>query len=497
MKTILALLLVIGTFNRSWAQNYQLIYPHQEKHFSYIDNANVSNVPIIQSLRIDSIATAGNNTYYYNHQILSQTSYTGTCQMTINDSSWLGAQIIAKPNGDYLFFNRNLDSILIKTAANLNHTWVVYTFPNQDYIEASLVSIHDTNLFGTSDSIKTLVLLVKDNSNNNINHPFNHKEIKFSKNQGLVDFYNMTNFPLDTNRCTLIGSSNPTMGIVNLTAAEIFDYNVGDELHIDDYYRSSSSPWEYDIVHLRRVILDKVVSNNQDTLTYSVQRCQNRYLNSSMTPSPDTTITVDTITEVLVLSEQTRLNQLSNEICSDSLSYSTFLMHPQLNKRTKRVNAQYYRTGSNCWSEYVGFFAPYQDYIEGLGGGYYDNPYAFVGTDYYKLVYYNKGGTTWGTPLNMDCNTNTFISKISKEENPISIYPNPASNHTTITIQNFLPSESWYFELHDVTGKLVRFQKVQNNSFLLEKVNLSTGIYFYQIGNSRSSKSYTGKIVLE
>jgi hypothetical protein len=495
MKTVLTFLLIIGILNTSWAQNYQLIYPTQEKHFDHLDNALVSNLPTIESIRIDSIATSGSNTYYHNHQILSQTAYSGSCQITINDSSWIGHQVIVKPNGDYLFFNRNSDSILIKPAANLSNTWVVYTFPNNDYIEASVVSIENTTVLGTMDSLKTIVLQAKDNSNNNISHSFNNKEIRLSKNQGLVGFYNMTNFPLDTNVYNLIGASNPNMGIVNLTAAEIFDYNIGDELHIDDYYRSSFSPWEYDIIHIRRIILNKVVSNNQDTLTYTVERCQNRYINISATPMPDTIITLDTITEVIVLSQQTRLNHLSNEICSDSLSYSIFSIHPQLNKRTKRMNIEYYRTGVDCWSIYVGFFPPYHDYIEGLGGGYYNNPYTVVGSDYYELVYYNKGGTTWGTPLNMNCTTNTSISKVANEENNISVHPNPASNYTTITIQNFLPSEDWSFKLYDVTGKVLCSKKVQNNSFLIEKNHLSSGIYFYQIDNK--AKSYTGKVIFE
>jgi hypothetical protein len=497
MKTVLAILLVIGTFNTSWAQNYQLIYPTQEKHFDHIDNSLVSNLPTIESIRIDSIATSGNNTYYHNHQILSQTAYTGNCQITINDSSWIGYQIITKPNGDYLFFNRSEDSIVIKTAANLNNSWVLYTFPNNDYIEASVVSIDNALILGTMDSLKTIVLQAKDNSNNNISHPFNNKEIRFSKNQGLVDFYNMTNFPLDTNVYNLVGASNPNMGIVNLTAAEIFDYDIGDELHIDDYFRSSFNPWEYDITHIRRIILDKVVSSNQDTLSYTIERCQNRYINMSATPNPDTTITLDTITEVIVLSEQTRFNQLSNEICSDSLSYSIFSMHPQLNKRTKRMNIEYYRTGMDCWSIYVGFFPPYHDYIEGLGGGYYNNPYTAVGSDYYELVYYNKGGTTWGTPLNIDCNTNTSISKVENEENNISVHPNPASNYTTITIQKFLSNEDWSFTLYDITGKALRSKKVHNNSFSVGKEALSSGIYFYQIENKTKSKTYTGKLIFE
>lgn len=495
MKTVFLALLVIGIVNTSWSQNYQLIYPNQEKHFDYTDNSNIANIPTIQSIRIDSIANSGNNVYYYNHQILSQTAYTGSCQITINDSSWIGHQIIAEANGNYLFFNRNADTILIQTLANINDTWVAYTFSNSDYIEATLVSIQYVNLLGIMDSVKTIALQAKDNSNNNINHAFNNKEIKFSKHHGLINFYSMTNFPLDTNAYTLIGSSNPNMGTVNLTAAEIFDYNIGDEFHIENHFRNPSNPSLYDFTNIRRTVLNKVVSNNQDTLTYTIARCQNRYYNPNMIP--DTSITSDTITEVIILSQQTHLNQLSNEICSDSTSYSSLLIHPTLNRRTKRKDGLYYRTGASCWSEYLGVFPLYYDYIEGLGGSYYEIPYLFFGENRYELVYYNKNGTSGGTPLNISCSIGTSLSKITTEEDNISVYPNPFSNYTTINISNFLSSEDWQFKLYNVTGNLVHFRKVQSNSFQLERDQLPSGIYFYQIEHNNKAKTYTGKIILE
>lgn len=101
------------------------------------------------------------------------------------------------------------------------------------------------------------------------------------------------------------------------------------------------------------------------------------------------------------------------------------------------------------------------------------------------------------TPMITLFSSFTAVSKTAQEENYISVHPNPASNYTTINIQNFLPNENWSFKLYDATGKIVRARIVQNNSFILEKANLSSGIYFYQIENSTISKSYTGKIILE
>ncbi|WP_052594257.1 T9SS type A sorting domain-containing protein [Aureispira sp. CCB-QB1] len=495
MKKTFLFLLILVTFKHAYAQNYALISPTQEKHFRHVNNYNIGSLTTIESIRIDSTNHLGNHTFYRNHQVLTQTSYTGSCQIMVHDSSWVGHQILAYPNGDYLFFNRHNDSILIKTMANTNDTWRLYTFPNQDYIEAKVVGVVNSSILGTMDSVKTIQLQVKNSSNNNINNPFNQKEIKFSKNYGLVSFYAMPNFPLDTNSYHLVGSSAPDLGTVNVTASDIFNYDIGDIFHIKDYYQSSSAPWEYNYKNIRKVVLDKVVSNNQDTLTYTMARCQNRYHSQSMSATPDTTITVDTIVETIILSEHTYLNQLSNEIRSDSMSYSTFLIDPPTNRRSKRVDKQYYRVGPNCWSELIGSFATYHTYIEGLGGGYFVNYGTVLGVQKYELVYFSKSGTTWGTPLNIDCTVNTSTSKLAASSNDILVYPVPTSDKVTIEIQNFSQYKNWSLELYDTTGKMLRSNSITSRSIVLQKLDLPNGIYFYKIQNEDTAHSYTGKLI--
>lgn len=143
----------------------------------------------------------------------------------------LGIQVIQSNNGAYVFFNQALDSIIIQSLAPLNSTWVLYEFGNGAYIEATVTSIDTATILGNLDSIKTLVLQVKDAANNVVSHPMNSETLQFSKQNGWIQFFNFHEFPNSTISYNLVGSSaQHNIGISSSTQANIFDFNVGDEI---------------------------------------------------------------------------------------------------------------------------------------------------------------------------------------------------------------------------------------------------------------------------
>jgi hypothetical protein len=61
-------------------------------------------------------------------------------------------------------------------------------------------------------------------------------------------------------------------------------------------------------------------------------------------------------------------------------------------------------------------------------------------------------------------------------------YPNPFSTATTIDLGNHQFKNEITVELYDLTGKLVMSKLIQNqNKVLIERNNLSEGIYIYKI----------------
>ena len=118
-----------------------------------------------------------------------------------------------------------LDSIKINTLANLNDNWKLLNLSNGNFLQATVVTISLQTILGNADSVKTISLQAKDSLGNNMNNIFNDKETKIGKQNGFLQIYNLLEFPSDTIPYSLVGKSNLDVGIVNLTAKEIFDFN--------------------------------------------------------------------------------------------------------------------------------------------------------------------------------------------------------------------------------------------------------------------------------
>lgn len=480
---------LLATF--SYAQNYQLIQPANEQHFLF---TNTSNGPFyqreIRSIRIDSMATQGSENYYYNHKILED-NFTSFCLADHNDSSWVGHQIIQASNGDYIFFNNELDSILIQTLSPLNSTWILYKFGNGNYIEATISTFDTVTILNATDSIKVITLQVKDAANNPITHSMSGQSMQFSKENGWVQFLNFHTFPNDTTPYTLVGSSaQPNVGIQNPTKVDFLNFTVGDEIHTAGEYRMQYQPWRFGQHKKIRTILAKNTSTNQDTITYTYEDCFAGINNDAMAGTYDTIYRTDTIIQQLILSEITGIDQLTHELSSDSMSYNLTSIRDFASTRRQKLSngGYYYDVLNNCWTLDLDNWS--RIWIEGLGGPFLSNMYR---SDF--PVYYKKGSEIWGTPIN--CSTFLNLRIISNNNSSIKVFPNPSIGVTNIQIQDFNASDNWSFQLLDVTGKVVRSSTILKAAFILQRENLPLGVYFYQINNAKQKQQYTGKIVLQ
>lgn len=476
----------------SYAQNYQLIQPTQEQHFLFVNTINTSSnyQREIRSIRIDSIATQGTETHYYNYKILEDNFIVTNCAAEHSDSSWLGHQVIQSNNGAYVFFNQALDSIIIQSLAPLNNTWVLYEFGNGDYIEATVTSIDTATILGNLDSVKTLDLQVKDAANNLLAHPMNSEILQFSKQNGWIQFFNFHKFPNSTIPYNLVGSSAlPNVGISPPSQANIFDFNVGDEIHTAGEYRMQFAQWQYGSHKQIKTILSKNISANQDTITYTYEKCLARVDNDGMVATTDTSYTTDTITQQIVLSERSNLDQLTHELAPDSMGYSITSVRNFATERRQKAtyNHYYYDDSNNCWALYLDIWA--RIWIEGLGGPFQDG---FYRSD--MPVYYKKGTETWGSPI--DCSTFLSMDVVSSADNSVKIFPNPFTETATIQIEDFTPNDNWSIQLLNITGEVVRSLDIQVAPFALHKENLVAGVYFYRIYNAVKKEWFVGKLVL-
>ncbi len=95
----------------------------------------------------------------------------------------------------------------------------------------------------------------------------------------------------------------------------------------------------------------------------------------------------------------------------------------------------------------------------------------------------------------MTVSMTTIAEELLLNEN-YSVYPNPFNNKTTINVSDNLVIAGLDFILNDVLGREIREIKITSPKTELEKGNLKSGIYFYQL-RCREGVVGKGKLVVE
>lgn len=281
------------------AQDYKLFNTHRETYFINAENE-------IQAIRIDSALALGADSVFKNFQSFTISLYHSPCL-----SSWIGSKIVKQADGTHFCFNSQKDSIKFLPFALLNQHWKMYIYPNKMYLKAQVVKIAAETFLGITDSVKTIRFSQFDSSGNAIaNMQFSKTEFKLSKNHGLIQGYNLYNFPVDTSAYSICGMNNPVVGMQNLTAKEVFNYNVGDEFH--HYSSSTNIPYYGDYISSRTKVLSKTISANGDSIIYtdSLYEVHKHIVWSQGTGKNYTTLNDTIIKKIIILSEYSFLDKL-------------------------------------------------------------------------------------------------------------------------------------------------------------------------------------------
>lgn len=110
-------------------------------------------------------------------------------------------------------------------------------------------------------------------------------------------------------------------------------------------------------------------------------------------------------------------------------------------------------------------------------GSYVAHHYPAPGI-YHVCIQAYVPGTPCMDSLCADVNT-TGITDIGPTQQTIRLVPNPFSQSAIINITG--PASAYQVRIYDMVGQLVRTEKSVNNSILIERGSLTTGIYIYQV----------------
>jgi hypothetical protein len=98
--------------------------------------------------------------------------------------------------------------------------------------------------------------------------------------------------------------------------------------------------------------------------------------------------------------------------------------------------------------------------------------------------------------LNVPGNCATLDIAEELENSSVSIYPNPFSSNTTISLKNIDLSNSTEFVLYNVLGEIVMSKMIHQNSTDLDMNEIPSGVYIYHLLNDNKSIQ-SGKLIAE
>jgi hypothetical protein len=469
------------------SHDYQTVYSNRVALFENSDNQ-------IKALRIDSVKVDTDSVFY---PFTTIQEVSKNCFLP-HKASWIGEKAVIKPNGTNLFFNREGDTITLKTQAYVHETWIAFQQGDDFRVKAKVQSIELENFMGLTDTVKTISLTAIDQNGNTLRHALNKLMIKISKTYGFVKTLNFYLFPDITVHYTderlenysLIGLTDPMVGFQNITWFEVNNFQVGDELHILEE-SSSWGGWDgeygYSITNKANYkYIERI--DYADSIVYRYSRKQ-----SIETVTQDTTtleIYVDTLKSVIIADPL--FDKLPGEPIIDEINLMIYNFHMKsgtILSKTKPVEGFYNRNDS-CWGiiMYDGCLKN-NTYFKGLGGPYYAcTNCCSLGGEERKLVYYKKGGTEWGEKLVI-----TGISE-TKSSNDLKVFPNPA--HSYFTISNPTNIQIKKIELFDFSGMLVQMwnaTECAGNKLGIQ--HLPRGIYLLKAETEKWIK--TEKLVIQ
>jgi len=485
------------------AQSWKPFYKGDTVNFKFNNSNIVSN-----TIWVDSAKVVGSDSVFYLNRVfincdtcLHIPGYFNcdTCFAIDNQPQFLQRTIIKKENGRYLL--NDTSNIEIRTKAQLNDSWM---FDAANSISAQVVEVSLQSVFGVNDSVKTIKL-----SNNDT--------IKLSKNHGFIQYPNLYGVG---NYC-ITGIENRNLGEHVPDFWDIFDFNVGDVFQYVGRINDDGN-WRIFEYVKKYYILSKINATNK--ITYDVQLIENG-VEYRFAPPPygywhpyiynyTTNIEFNNppLTQPqsdLIINKYNHDKFISDE-CYEEYFYIVRVTADSLNIYTKTIGKPNFSFMFNVENSYIPCSIPnvyssinadiysgatYAEYKAGLGrtGLSYG---CFEFAKYELLQGYIKNGDTVGV-ITSDGILLHLNESFSTAQNNITIYPNPFSEKTSIEIKGKQVDFPCILSLYNLQGQLIRKEKINDNTFVLNKEQLQNGMYLYANRDVANNIVGKGKLLVQ
>jgi type IX secretion system substrate protein len=472
-----SIFLLLFLSNFSFSQNWQPLHPGWKYNYRH-DNSGV----ITNTIWIDSADVIGSDSVFYLNRIVAHCDTCiaalggpnpcDSCYALKNQPQFLQRKVSKLANG--IFYFNDTSKIVLNSLAALNDTWLFDSIAN---INAQIISIAASAIFGSNDSVKTILLSTGDT-------------IRFSKNYGILQFPDLYG---QNSYYRLTGIKGPNLGEQVPGFWQIFDFNIGDMFHyVGSFVDGSATPPYWINYDKQYTVTAKNIYN--DSLSYNYQGAIwgfNVVAGYFSSPLSLNVMLYDSAEHFSNLFNKQFMQTKSRLMCNfyeqfpydsiydftrfsldsngiftrsfgnENFSFNNFII---MNSQSDLLNTvDIFNANWWLWSSNL-------KYKTGLGQTDYGYGFFEHGGDEH-LVGYVKNGDTVGVISGMNPVIDSFPF--------FSVYPNPASDVVNV---HFINGDAGKIGLTDMTGKKI-FEKNFDSHLQIDTRSLASGIYILSVNS--------------
>lgn len=361
----------------------------------------------------------------------------------------------------------------------------------------SLISEGDNveTLFGTEEPVYSFRISHFSAEGIEIDSPLNDFTIRIGENSGLIDFFQIDNFPSVEMPLTLIGDGNFGESLTVITGEMIYDFQVGDTIQ----YRMSyfeSQPFNPDfteeVSYLNRIFLNRV--DEADSIRYSV-------LHQSFDQNQ---VNLSEWTEELVYYRNDTLSGLPFYRTENTGSYQDGSYQEHLFRRDfcgeyriglSSVSSPFLECEEhNAWCGFDTNGPPEItrfEYVPGLGQYFHEVERDGFGAvtswrETTEVIYFSKGGNS--------CGEEAILSDgiYDRQRLNFTVYPNPSQDRISIQVSE---EKLTAVQISDLSGRTVANYGWTVSAESYDISTLASGTYLLHLLNE-SAIIGTTKIVV-
>lgn len=454
------------------ASNYKLIRLGSDLQFGY-------SLPF--GLLVDSIRINAGDTTVFPKPVFFYKVDAGDKRFPLKTTP-LGKCFIQKKNGMNFVVTMN-DTFLIKSNTSIGEKWVMHK-SGSAVIWAEVSTLSTEKILGeVEDSVKTITLTYTADSASFTK--WSGTKIKLSKNFGLLSAFEFEQFPNYRNEISLLGMTNPSLGMQNLTWKEVWGMDAGDEIHVRTFSRDEY-PWSTSSKYITSTVkkyLQKWTLG--DTIFFKIDRLESDSTQIGKDPFV-VKIKHDTIVEII--KPMLGFDNYPNVFYK--LEYLT---------RVYNYGNNYFKVPGE-WTMFIcgdgdygnecvfadGCAARVEEYQKNIGGPYYGCGTFWTGYSV-RVVYSKIKETESGTKLIISGLHNTYNDQFA------TVALSPMSKQLTVNVvEKELPAVLTIF---DLDGKVMFQQELWEGKSIVSLNKLNRGVFIFQLkGDCRQIKR--GKIVV-